>query len=473
MRIKSTVKLATLLTLSFMLVYSAFTVFLNRKLEAKFRDLRTSSQIRIHFDQLQNITNDYFLYPTERAEQQWRILHGELLRILNSQKHLGFQRKYQTEDPGDEMQLMGDAFNKLAVAIGKSGMSRDAAKKEFQNRLITQITLTAREIGTAFDNISRNIEDEVLSLQRSATIIDIVGLVLVVSFILWISSFLSRSVVQPVLKLHEGAEIIGRGNLDFRVEPAGPGEIRELSHGFNQMTANLSNLKASLQKSQEDLRYLASQLIVAQEKERQYLGLELHDDLGQLLMVLKMQLRAVQRNLPTESAEIKAELENALDFVNEIVERIRRLSRSLRPSVLEDMGLSTGLKLLFEDFQKYHGLELSIDMDDVEKSFSWEHQILIYRIFQESLTNVAKHSGGTGVNISIRKQDGAVAFRMRDNGKGFNLQEVLGKSANNRGLGLAAIDERVRMMGGDLKLWSRPGQGTHLHFTVPVDNPKE
>ena len=143
------------------------------------------------------------------------------------------------------------------------------------------------------------------------------------------------------------------------------------------------------------MRYLASQLIVSQEKERQYIGLELHDDLGQLLMVLKMQLRAVQRNLSTESVEIKAELENSLDFFNEIVERIRRLSRNLRPTVLEDIGLSTGLKLLFEDFQKFHGLELCIDMDDVEKSFSWENQILIYRIFQESLTNTAKHSGGT------------------------------------------------------------------------------
>ena len=308
-----------------------------------------------------------------------------------------------------------------------------------------------------------------LSLQRSSTLVDIIALVLVAAFIAGISLFLSRSVVQPVLKLHEGAEIIGRGNLDFRVEPAGPGEIRELSQSFNQMTANLSNLQAALQKSQDDLRYLASQLIVSQEKERQYIGLELHDDLGQLLMVLKMQLRAVQRNLPTESVEIKAELENSLDFFNEIVERIRRLSRNLRPTVLEDIGLSTGLKLLFEDFQKYHGLELCIDMDDVEKSFSWENQILIYRIFQESLTNTAKHSGGTGVNISIKKEDGYVAFQMQDNGKGFNLEEVLAKSTSSRGLGLASIHERVRMLGGDLKLWSQPGHGTRLHFTVPVD----
>jgi hypothetical protein len=106
MRIRSTVKLAALLVISLILVYGAFTVFLNRALEAKFHNLRTSSQIRVLFDQLQNATHDYLLYPTERAEQQWRILHGELLQILKSQEHLVLQRKYQTEDLSDEMQLM-------------------------------------------------------------------------------------------------------------------------------------------------------------------------------------------------------------------------------------------------------------------------------------------------------------------------------------------------------------------------------
>ncbi|HZE22042.1 MAG TPA: ATP-binding protein, partial [Desulfobaccales bacterium] len=102
-----------------------------------------------------------------------------------------------------------------------------------------------------------------------------------------------------------------------------------------------------------------------------------------------------------------------------------------------------------------------------------ESQILIYRIFQEALTNVAKHSGGTGVAISIKKRNGEVVFQMQDNGKGFNLQEVHADVTNNRGLGLAAIDERVRMMGGNLNLWSEPGQGTRLEFTVPVNNHRD
>jgi signal transduction histidine kinase len=473
MRIRSAVKIAILLTISLMLLYSAFTIFINLTLEVKFHDLRTSSNVRAQFDRLKGITNDYFLYRTARAGQQWRILQHRLLKTLNSQDYLAFQRRYQTQGLGGRLELMGIAFNKLTGAFGKTGASRDAAKPEFENGLITQITLTAREISRSLDNISGNIEGEVLSLQRLSTLINVIALILVAVSIIGISLFLTRSVVHPILKLHEGAEIIGRGNLDFRVEAAGSGEIRELSLSFNQMTANLNKLTAALQKSQEDLRYLASQLIVAQEKERQYIGMELHDDLGQLLMVLKMQLRAVQRKLSSEALGIREELNNTLGFVNEIIERLRRLSKNLRPTVLEDMGLYTGLQLLFRDFQQYHGLELSLDMDDIENSFSGEHQILIYRIFQEALTNVAKHSGGNAVTIFIKHRDGDVAFQMQDNGKGFDLEEVLPNSNNNRGLGLAAMEERVRMMGGDLKLWSQPGQGTRLQFTVPVDNPRE
>jgi hypothetical protein len=131
MRIRSSVKLVTWLILSLILIYSAFTVIISRTIEAKFRDLRTSSHIRTLFNQLQDTTNDYFLFPTERADQQWRILQSELIQIMDGQEYQVFQRNYQTEDLRDEMQLMGDAFDKLTVVIRKTRLSTDEAKWKF------------------------------------------------------------------------------------------------------------------------------------------------------------------------------------------------------------------------------------------------------------------------------------------------------------------------------------------------------
>ena len=283
----------------------------------------------------------------------------------------------------------------------------------------------------------------------------------------------SVSVVRDINELKQAEQALRRAHdeLEQRVKER-TAELHLMVEQLQKEVGERLEAEEALNESKEQLRYLSSQLLIAQEQERQHIGLELHDDLGQLLVLLKIQLRVVQGNLSAESAEIRADLEDARDSVNEIVERIRRLSKSLRPSVLEDMGLSTGLKLLFADFQKNHGLELSLDMDDVEKLFSWEHQILIYRIFQESLTNVAKHSRATRMVISIKHQDDQVVFQMQDNGTGFNLQEVLAQGSRDRGLGLAALEERVRILRGDLQLWSQPGQGTGIQFTVPMDNPK-
>ena len=238
--------------------------------------------------------------------------------------------------------------------------------------------------------------------------------------------------------------------------------------------ADLSDLKKaeeSYKESAERLGHLTSQLITAQEKERQLIGNELHDDLGQLLAVLKMRLSQVYRIMAAEPVEARNDLGNALNFVNEIIESVRNLSRNLRPSIL-DLGLPNALKSLFEDFSKYHGLELTLDLDDIKDLFSWETQVLIYRIFQESLTNVAKHAGATKVAASIKRRDGTVFFQLEDNGSGFDLEQVLERNAGSRGVGLAAMDERVRMLGGTLNISSQEGKGTKISFAIATGEDK-
>jgi PAS domain S-box-containing protein len=226
--------------------------------------------------------------------------------------------------------------------------------------------------------------------------------------------------------------------------------------------------EAALKESEGRLRYLASQLIDAQEAERRRVSLELHDDLGQSLMVLTMQLRAIGKMVPIDQGEIRDHCNQTLNYLYEVIENVRRLARDLRPSILEDMGLPAALRHLVETFHSYHGIDVSLSMDEIKGLLAPQEEINIYRIFQEALTNIAKYAQANQVSLTIRKLAGRVSFRLEDNGTGFDMDHILARDASRKGLGLAAMEERVRMMGGSLEIWSREGKGTRINFMVPM-----
>ncbi len=223
----------------------------------------------------------------------------------------------------------------------------------------------------------------------------------------------------------------------------------------------------SLEESEGRLRHLTSQLLTAQEAERRRLALELHDDLGQSMTVLKLELRTIQRKLPPESLETRESLEHSLNFINEVIEKIRGLSRNLRPAILEDLGLTRALNRLCEEFSR-QDIQVSMDLDDIQGLFSPEAQLIIYRIFQESFSNITKYAQASRVFLRIKRQDGAVTFQMEDDGRGFDHQKAINEDIIDRGLGLTAMDERARMLGGSLNIWSRTGQGTRITLVVPI-----
>jgi PAS domain S-box-containing protein len=225
----------------------------------------------------------------------------------------------------------------------------------------------------------------------------------------------------------------------------------------------------ALRESERHLRFLSSQLLTAQEKERRRLSRELHDELGQALMVLKLKVRSIQRELGTGQASLKGECGEVIDYVNEVTENVRRLSRDLSPSILEDLGLSAAIRWLVDASTKHCNIEISLDMMEMENLFSQEGQITVYRILQECLTNIAKHAQATYVSIVIRKNDGRVLFSVEDDGKGFDVKEVFGKDPGKKGLGLAAMYERTRILGGSLDIWSQKDRGARITFTVPLD----
>lgn len=228
-----------------------------------------------------------------------------------------------------------------------------------------------------------------------------------------------------------------------------------------------------LRESEENLRHLASQLMTAQERERERISRELHDELGQSLLVLKLQAGHLERGLEQEQAGLRKECQQMVQGLNQLVEEIRRLARDLSPTMVKDLGLSSALRRLIEEFARHYHIAADIDqMTGIDKLFPRQEQINIYRIFQECLTNIGKYAQASRLSIGMKREDGQVTFVVADNGKGFTVAEVLGRDQTRRGMGLMAMQERARMMGGTLEIWSQAGEGTRIALMIPISDRK-
>jgi two-component system sensor histidine kinase UhpB len=225
----------------------------------------------------------------------------------------------------------------------------------------------------------------------------------------------------------------------------------------------------ALRESEKQLHYLSSQLMTIQEQERKRISAELHDELGQALMVMKLRLKVIEKGLTKDQTGIQRDCNGTLHYIDQVIEDVRRLAQDLTPSVLEDLGFSAALKKMVNQFTKHHTLNCSLDVIDIDHLLSPRKHIILYRVFQEALTNIGKHAGASQIEISIRKQDGGISCLIGDNGKGFNVEETAARNMTKKGLGLPTLSERIRMLGGSLHLWSEEGKGTRISFTIPVE----
>jgi hypothetical protein len=179
--------------------------------------------------------------------------------------------------------------------------------------------------------------------------------------------------------------------------------------------------------------------------------------LGQSLTVLKLQVRAIERNLrEDDQPELKQECRELLEYLDGVIENVRRLSRDLSPSILEDLGLLSALKYLLDGLGKHFTVRQSFEIEDLNSLFPTEAQIIIYRIFQECLNNITKHAGAREVLVAVRQDDGNVHFTLEDDGAGLTCSDLeLMQSPPDGG-----PDERARMLGG-ARIW-RAGAGIKI-----------
>lgn len=221
----------------------------------------------------------------------------------------------------------------------------------------------------------------------------------------------------------------------------------------------------ALRESELQLRLLTSQLLNVQETERKRIAEELHDELGQALLFVKLQLGAIHAKLPKNKPQLINESAELLNYLDHLVENIRKLLLGLNLSIVEEVGLSSAMSHLLDELGRHYKLEeCRLDFeDDIDNVLNREAKLHTYRIFQEVITNACKHAQATKITGVVRLQHSQILFAIQDNGQGFDRGSVAG-----RGVGLATIEERLRMLGGHLEISSPEGGGTRVLFTVPM-----
>lgn len=238
--------------------------------------------------------------------------------------------------------------------------------------------------------------------------------------------------------------------------------------GFIDDITERKQFEESLRESENRLRFLSSKLLAAQEEERRRISLELHDDLGQDLAALKLQMLAMAKRLGKNQSKLKNECHSALAFIDRIIGTTRHISRALSPTVIQDLKLCGTIQWMLRDFQKYAAIDTTLEMDDIDPLFSYDQQIIIYRILQEALHNVHKHARARSVRLTVRRNRQDVQIQVRDDGRGFDIDRAMNQHVTERGLGLAALEERSHMLGGELIITSEKGGGTCVALTIPI-----
>ena len=239
------------------------------------------------------------------------------------------------------------------------------------------------------------------------------------------------------------------------------GEVAGIQHVARDVTRE-KNLE-------ESMHFYVQQITRAQENERKRIAMELHDEASPPLLLLIQRLDAIASSpSPKKSNSVRDDLEGLRNQAVNALEGIRRSAQNLRPRILDDLGLIPALEWMTEDLLKNYEIDAHFEVKGTIKNLTDEIQLVLFRIAQEELANVRRHSEASRVLVMLEFGDNRVFLTVLDNGKGFELPEEIADLASIGKLGLTGIQERARLLGGSLKIQSERGKGTQLVVEVPL-----
>jgi PAS domain S-box-containing protein len=238
--------------------------------------------------------------------------------------------------------------------------------------------------------------------------------------------------------------------------------VRE--YGAVQDVTERIKAEEAMKQYYKQIRSLTEHLQNVREEERTNIAREIHDELGQQLTVMKMDVAWLNNKLDLTDQNARKKIYGLLDLLDNTVQSVRRIASELRPSMLDDLGLAAAMEWHLSEFEKRSGIKTYFEEPDEEWELPRNKTTHLYRIFQESLTNVARHSNATEVKVKLANTDDHLSLTIEDNGRGFDQQEANEKKT----LGILGMKERTSMMGGSCKIHSAPGKGTTVHIFLPL-----
>ncbi len=235
-----------------------------------------------------------------------------------------------------------------------------------------------------------------------------------------------------------------------------------------QLTATLDSLVRQLNARNRELRALSERAINSLEEERRRIALTLHDDTGQALSMLIINLERLEGQLPADEDQLKEKLSTSRELAQVSLASLRQIVYGLRPTILDDLGLIPAIRWYARTNLEEAGIMVEIHtVEDIPPLSS--HLIsTLFRIAQEAINNIVRHSKASEVEISLDQQGTEILLEVNDDGKGFDMTNVRDEALQLQHLGLLGIQERAELVGGDLQIYSKPGRGTQIRVRVPL-----
>jgi signal transduction histidine kinase len=224
---------------------------------------------------------------------------------------------------------------------------------------------------------------------------------------------------------------------------------------------------AEVTQAKRHLEHLSARLLEIQEDERRRIARELHDEIGQTLTALRIEISRAQAALKAGSAAAGERLEEARALAERTLHTVRDISLLLRPALLDDLGLSAALQWQTEDFSRRSGIPCRYSEEGLEDALPDAHKTCVYRVVQEALNNCEKHSGASAVRLTVSQAAGELRVEVEDDGRGFEL-DAQGSPAGAAGLGILGMRERAAVLGGALEVESAPARGTRVRLSLPL-----